>query len=309
MSAAPPRGTHPVFREEALAALRAPARPGAPLSVGHSTGIAVVAVVVGLLVAVVAAAAIVSSPEYVAGRAVIQFDGVRFARTPRAGAVDEVLVEPGQWVERGDPIARMDSSAATRVHVRARREYDDAVRAMLRAPSSVAARTEVGQRARVMRRAHADQLASEIRAPVSGRVQAVRVRPGQTAAASQVVCTISDQDGQARVLALVPGNARPSLDPGASLRLTLDEHPRTTVELAVHSISNGLLSPDDVDQLGAAHVGVGEGVSVAVRASMPATIDDGRDGTLQIFDGMTASVEIVVRERSLLERVLGDDVR
>ncbi len=309
MSTSPAHGPSSVFREQALAALRAPAQPGAPLSVGRSPGLAVVLAVVTLIVTVVGAAAIVSSPEYVAGRAVIQFDGVRFARTPRAGAIDQVLVQPGQWVAKGDPIARMDATTAERAEQRARLEYDDAVRAMLRAPGSVGARTEVGQRAQTLQRAQAERLAAEIRAPASGRVQAVRVRPGQTATASQVVCTIAGEAGTAQVLAFVPGNARPTLDPGATLRLTLDEHPRTTVELSVQSISNGLLSPEDVAQLGAAHVGADTGVSVAVRASIPATLDDGHDGTLQVFDGMTASVEILVRERSLLERLLSGGSR
>ena len=293
-----------VFRAEAIAAMSAPPRPGTPLSVGRTQGWLILGVIVVLVSALLGAAAIVSSPEHVDGRAVIQLDGVRYVRTSASGAIEEVVVAPGQRVAAGDLIARMDAAPARRAQQRARQEYDDAVRAMLRAPGSIEARRVVGQRAQARQRAEAEVAAAEIRAPAAGQVQAIRVRSGQTTAPGQVVCTLVGEPGPARVLALMPGNARPKLDRGASLRLVLDEHPRTTLELEVESISDGLLRPEEVVALGAGHLGPAEGVSVAVHATMPETIDDVRGEPLQIYDGMTASVEIVVRERSLLQRLL-----
>lgn len=302
-------GLSPIFREEALVAHRAPREPGRPLGVARSPGLWVMAVLASLMVSLVIAAAIVSSPEYVAGRAVIQFEGVRFARTPGAGAVDEVLVEPGQWVDAGDVLARMDSTRARQALTRAKREYDDAVRAMLRQPGQGAARSAVGTRAQALARARADLRAAEIRAPSSGQVQAVRVRNGQRVADAQVVCTLAAEPGPAKVLAFLPGNARPKLERGAALRLSFDRHPQAKIELEVESISNGSLGPEEVIGLGGSQVGTIEGGSVAVGGSIPLTVHDDRGRPLRVFDGMTAQVEILVRERSLLERMLGGGTR
>ncbi|MCR9164632.1 MAG: HlyD family efflux transporter periplasmic adaptor subunit [Nannocystaceae bacterium] len=269
----------------------------------------IVAVLVAVSAVLLAAAAWVSSPEYVSGRALIRFDGVTFARASSGGAIDAIFVQPGQWVETGELLARTEATAAKHEHSTARAEYDDAVRAMLRAPANLTARERVGERVHALARARAALDATEIRAPSAGRVQAVRVRAGQTTEAGQVVCTVAAEAQSARIVAFLPGNARPKLDVDAPLRLTLDRHPDAQVRLRVDHISDSSLSPGEVEALADARITGDEHGSIALGATTDTVVRDDRGRSLQLFDGMTATVEVLVRERSLLERLLREETR
>ncbi len=298
-----------IFRAEAVDAHRAPRIPGRPLAPSRPGPLLIVATLTVVSALLLATAAWVSSPEYVSGRALIRFDGVAFARAPSGGAIDSIFVQPGQWVETGELLAHTESTMAQHEHRRVRAEYDDAVRAMLRAPANLAARERVGQLVHTLARARAALDATEIRAPSAGRVQAVRVHAGQTTEAGQVVCTVAAETLSARVVAFLPGNARPKLNVDAPLRLTFDRHPDAKVRLRVDHISNGSLSPGEVEALADARIAGDEHGSIALGATTETVVRDDRGRSLQLFDGMTATVEVMVRERSLLERLLHEETQ
>ncbi|MGH1347861.1 MAG: HlyD family efflux transporter periplasmic adaptor subunit [Nannocystales bacterium] len=298
-----------IFRAEAVAAHRAPRIPGRPLAPTRPGPVSIVATLGLLSALLVAAAAWVSSPEYVSGRALIRFDGVAFARASSGGAIESVFVRPGQWVEKGELLARTEATTAQHAHARARAEYGDAVRAMLRAPADLAARERVGQHVHALARARATLASTEVRAPSAGHVQAVRVGAGQAIEAGQVVCTLAAETQSARVVAFLPGNARPKLSPDAPLLLTFDRYPDAKVRLRAEHISNGSLSPREVEALADARVTGDEHGSIALGAPTDTVVHDNRGRPLQLFDGMTARVEVMVHERSLLERLLHEESR
>ena len=113
----------------------------------------------------------------------------------------------------------------------------------------------------------------------------------------------------ARVVAFLPGNARPKLNVDAPLRLTFDRHPDAKVRLRVDHISNGSLSPGEVEALADARIAGDEHGSIALGATTETVVRDDRGRSLQLFDGMTATVEVMVRERSLLERLLHEETQ
>ncbi len=123
--------------------------------------------------------------------------------SPAGGTLAEVLVRPGQTVERGDIIARLDSEAEQIAFDRARLAADDANNTLARtqglASSNVVATTALtaAQLAAAnadleLRNAEVALARRTIASPIAGTVGLIRVTPGNYVPAQTAVTTIED---------------------------------------------------------------------------------------------------------------------
>ncbi len=259
-----------------------------------------------LCVLLLVAASLIPSPEVLRGRAVVRYGDLHLARSPREGVVGALLVAPGDVVELGDPVAVLSSPALETALGHRRSAYREAVRRMLREPADRAARVEVGRAREELLRAREAMDLQIVRAPRAGSVLALRTHVGASVPASTPVCEIRGTSAPASMVALFGGNARPRIVEGATLRVIFDEFPKAPLETVVESASNNVLSPQDAATFTSSYLSAGfpAGSSV-VTVRAPLSLDDrAASRGLHLYEGMTADVELIVRDRSILSRFL-----
>jgi hypothetical protein len=132
-------------------------------------------------------------------------------------------------------------------------------------------------------------------------VRNLRIRPGQLLAPGDVVLTLVDEARASfSLVALVPGQFRPMLEPGRPLRFTLQGYPQVAARLVIDSVGDEAVGPAEArrflgpeleDTLPVAS----DGSLVLVRARLPAATFalDGR--RYRFYDGLPGRADIEVR--------------
>ena len=297
-----------MFRPEALAAHLGHVGGVAPPRTGGTYGTLTAAVVFGLTLVLLAVFALVPSPEYVRGVGTVRVQGSQAVRAPAQGHVDELRVAPGDEVQAGQVLVVLEHPEVRRRHREVRERYDAAVRAALRSTSNPelwARSAELGRELDSLSRRLEE---AAVRAQTSGRVVALRVRETDAVVSDQVLAVIAAPGREdLRIVALVPGNLRPKVVPGADLRLRFAEYPRQQVLTSVESVSDELVDARE------AAVMTSEVVLNQVDPQQGHAVVTGRltgdelqnaDHAHRLYDGMTATVEVMVEDRTLLQRLM-----
>ena len=116
-----------------------------------------------------------------------------------------------------------------------------------------------------------------------------------------------EEDSEPSILALVPGEFRPQLRPGDSLRFEVSGYPHAYQMLAVTQLGEEVIGPSDITGLlgsEAAGAMTSVGRVVVVRARLPKRTfaSDGQE--YQYYDGMLGKVEIELRSEPLVRTLL-----
>jgi membrane fusion protein (multidrug efflux system) len=291
------------FREEALRHRARGARQGVPLDVAPDWvrwGFALASAVV---VGGVALALFATVGEYATGAALIRADRQVHVTASAAGTVACVEVAPGQRVEAGDVLVRLDDARERCERERADHEFDLQLVKVLGDPGDRGAR-DVLTRLRVEKEQAAARLAERaVRAPRAGIVSDVRVQPGQALAAGDTILRLNDAAASFSVIAVLPGEYRPRLHPGETLRLELAGYRGRHAELAIEAVGEQVIGPGEVHRFLGPEYGDTlpvAGPVVLVTARLPApTFAFGRD-ELRYHDGMQGTVEVSVGAQSVL---------
>jgi membrane fusion protein (multidrug efflux system) len=148
-----------------------------------------------------------------------------------------------------------------------------------------------------------------LRAPQSGRVSDVRVRPGQYLQPGQLAVSIGHEEARPTLVVLVPGQYRPSIKPGLPIRLEIAGYKYAYQKLAVESVSDEVIGPTEARRyLGpeiADSVAI-DGPVAIVKARLPAAEFTADGKTYRYHNGMHGTAEVQVRsERLLLTLVPG----
>jgi membrane fusion protein (multidrug efflux system) len=242
-------------------------------------------------------------PEYASGPAVVEVEGRSDLSVDTPGLVASVEVEPGQRVEAGQPLVSFLSRDETASLERIQREFELQLVRVLREPTDEAARQTLTSLRAERELAQARQQGRTLRAPHSGVVGALRVRPGQYITPGESVVTLTGDDVQVTLLALLPGGYRPLLEPGRKVRVELNGFVHEYQEVTIESVGDQIIGPNEARRFLGADVAdaltlSGPMVMVRARVDSPTFTSQGR--TFNYFDGMHARADARVRSERIL---------
>ncbi|MEM9493254.1 MAG: HlyD family efflux transporter periplasmic adaptor subunit, partial [Myxococcota bacterium] len=184
--------------------------------------------------------------QYSVGPALIQVSGKSDVTASVTGTVVTVEVAPGQAVRAGEVLARLHDVGEQADFVRLQGEFHSQLRSRMLDPGDPV----TGQAVRTLRaeveRAHNLLEQRTIRAPASGTVSDVRIRPGQYIRAGELVVALRNDDTQLSLIALLPGQDRPQLAPGMSMRLELSGYRYAYQELVIAAVGEEVIGPAEV---------------------------------------------------------------
>jgi multidrug resistance efflux pump len=244
---------------------------------------------------------------YSTGPAVVRLHERTEVNARASGALVELLVEPGEAVEQGQLLARLDDNAARSDLERVESAWRGQLRARLLDPSDEATAASLVTLRRQLSDARAAVAERELRAPVAGTVSDFRIRPGQHISVGELVLSLLLDDQARRIVALMPGADSPRIEEGMSMRIELPGYSRAYQQLTVTHVSEEIIGPAEVRRfLGPALADTLaiHGPVVLVEARLPEStfVVDGQ--RYRYHEGMQATAEIRVRSKSLLELLL-----
>jgi biotin carboxyl carrier protein len=223
------------------------------------------------------------------------------ART--SGNVHSVVVLPGDRVEAGAVIARLDDVDQRAAVDRVGHELETQLRNHLLDPGDTAADAALRTLRLELERARAALAERTIVAPASGTISDLRVRPGQRVEPGDIAASILDGDGSLEVVALLPGEDRPQLAPGMPLRLEVAGYRHVYETVTIEQISADVISPTEARRV--LGIEVADGLSLAgpvmiVRARLSAgefTVDN---RALRYHDGMFGRAQVETRSERIV---------
>ena len=245
---------------------------------------------------------------YSTGAAVVRSTARTSIAARTAGNVTTVEVAPGDRVEPGKVVARIDDVDQRATADRLDRELETALRNHMLDPGDGVADSSL--RALRLQLAQARTALDEraIRATTSGTISDLRVRPGQHVEPGDIAASIVDGRGGLDVIALMPGEDRPQLAPGMALRLELTGYRYAYQILSIDSVSPDVMSPVEARRVLGAEVADGlqlGGPVVLVHGKLARTQFEDIDGrSFSYHDGMVGTAEVQVRSERILYAIV-----
>jgi multidrug resistance efflux pump/GAF domain-containing protein len=244
---------------------------------------------------------------YSTGPAVVRLHQRTEVTAQASGAMAELVVAPGQRVERDQLLARLDDEQARGELARVEAAWNTQLRARLLDPSDAATAAAVVGLRQQLHEARAELTEREIRAPESGVVGDLRIRPGQHIAVGQVVLSLSSDELSQRVIALMPGADSPRIEPGMIMRVELPGYRHAYRDLVVEHVDDEVIGPSEAQRF------LGPALADSIALAGPVVLIEARlpsaefsvDGiSYRYHEGMQATAEIRVRSESLLELLI-----
>lgn len=223
------------------------------------------------------------------------------ART--SGNVSTLAVAPGDHVRAGTPIARLDDVDQRAAVDRIERDFDAQLRNHMVDPADQAADSSLRSLRQALDQARTALEERTIVAPADGVVSDLRVRPGQHLEPGDIAASIVDGDAGLEVVALLPGEDRPQLAPGMTIRLELTGYRYAYQSIVIESTSSDVIAPAEARRVLGAEVAEGMrlgGPVVIVRGRIPSLSFDADGRTFTYHDGMLGIAEVQIREERIV---------
>lgn len=241
--------------------------------------------------------------EYASGTAIIQAEGRVDVTARQAGTVEAVAVRPGQRVAAGQVLARLYFGNEAAELRRIDDEFEMQLVKVLRDPADTAARGALTSLRAQRDLALARIEERTIRATRAGVVSDVRVRRGQQLQPGDLVLSLIGETDGFRVVAVLPGQYRPMLQPGMPLRLELRGYPYAYQTVPIETVGDEVVGPAEVRRyLGPVTGDTFEprGPMVLVEAHLPERSFTVQGRRLSYHEGMQAQAEVAVRAEGIL---------
>jgi multidrug resistance efflux pump len=292
-----------IFREEALRHHEGAQQDGDVLRISPEWTRWTYWTLLGLLVAALGYSLIGTLPEYATGPAIVKVEGQSHLTVDTPGVVSSVEVRPGQRVETGQALVTFRSQEETASLERIQREFDLQLIRVLRDPSDESARETLTSLRAERELAISRQEARTLRAPTTGVVSDLRIRPGQYVAPGDGVVSVIGDNVAVSLVALLPGGYRPTLEPGRPLRVELDGFQNEYREFTIDSVGDQIVGPTEVRRFLGPEIADAlelQGPMVLVRARLPSPTFTSKGKTFNYFDGMLARADARVRQDRIL---------
>lgn len=301
VSGAPP--ANQLYREEAVEAFhRGNGTEGevlrlSPAWLGWVYWLVVVAILASLVVLVFG-----KVNHYASGPVVLRAHGLQPITATQPGTVIQVMVLPGDPVEAGQPLVKLDASGPAAGLASLDREFELQLMKTLRDPEDQESRRALA--ALSGRRDEARLLLEDrtLRAPRAGRVAEIRAREGQRLEAGDVAAVLAGEQTRFSAVALLPGEQRPLLGPGMSLRLELAGFAHRYHSLRLAQVGEAVVGPQEVRRI------IGSEVADSLQLSGPVVLATAHleqttfevDGTsLRFHEGMIGRAEVPLRRERI----------
>lgn len=297
-------GDNPLFRKQAVEAHAEGLRDGGDLlRLSPAWASLAYKLILMVVVSALAFSLLGSLREYARGPAVVRTPGHREITAVNSGTVAAVEAEPGRRVGRGEVLVSLHDAQELAELRRLEREIEQQLLARLRAPAdSSSERALIALRAqRDLARARLEE--KVVRSPADAVVGSVRVRPGQHVGPGQVLVSLTAAEARPLVVALLPGQYLPQLEPGMRLRLELRGYAQSYQHLDIERVGDAAVGPEEARRI------VGEDVASALALAGPVVLVEASFGSptfevggerFRYHDGMYAVAEVPVRSDRIL---------
>lgn len=258
--------------------------------------------VIGGLVAVVFSI-VASVREYATGPAIVRSAGRTDITAAQTGTVVTVDVRPGERVLEGDLLVRLYGAQEAAELDRIRREFELGLLHRLRDPSDLAAERTLGALAAQKRLAEMRLEERSIRAPRDGIVTDVWVQPGHNLVPGQTILSLEGADTELGIIALLPGQFRPTLEPGMPIRFEIQGYSYAYQNLEVASIGDEAVGPTEARRVLGPVINDAVTISgpvVFVYARLPSETFESGGRTYAYHDGILGTAEVQVRSEPIL---------
>lgn len=303
------RGRPHLFRTEAMLSAALRGQGGDAVRIHPGWIGAAFWVVLGSIAAAIVYAAVTPVREYVAGAAVVRHADQREVFAAEAGAIAWLAAVPGQRVEGGQVLARLDDAAQVdRLRTLETELEHERAAAPAAAGDPAAAQSLAAIRSQIDR-ARLDVESRAIRTPRAGIVKEVRVREGQRIDAGTAVLSLIDTtQEELKMIAFLPGDDRPRLRLHQPVHLRLPGYRGTHITSEISAISDVLSAGDArarfLGDRRDERLPLAGAIAVVVEAHLASPEFEADGEELRLYDGMIGLAEIELRSRSLLETLM-----
>jgi multidrug efflux pump subunit AcrA (membrane-fusion protein) len=295
-----------LFRAEAIAAAE-PQRWGEVVRVSPTW----LPIAYWVLVALLAGSAMFMTfgtiATYSTGMAVIRSTARTSITVSTAGNIQAVLVQPGDRIEAGAVIARLDDADQRAGVDRLTKEFETQLRNHMLDPNDVAADSSLRALRLQLDQARSALDERLIRARTGGTISDLRVQPGQHVEPGQVAASIIEGSGGLEVIALLPGEDRPQLSAGMQLRLELTGYRYAYQLLTIDSVSSEVIAASEARRILGPDVAEGLAIGgsvVVVRGRLTSNEFEADDQVYRYHDGMTGKAEVRLRSERIVFAVI-----
>lgn len=296
-----------LFRREAMDAYRLRGRYGDVIRVSPGWVSWAYLSLVLILTAAIVYAAIGTIDQYSAGPAVVRMAGRTEVTSALDATVTELHARPGERVLAGQLLASLHDAAQEAAVARLYQEFATQLRNRMLDPADPSAAQAVRSLQVELANARAALEERRVRAHKAGVVGDIRVRPGQRIAPGQTLLTIADGSSEPYVIALLPGADRPQLTAGMPLRLELAGYRYAYQRLTVTAVAAEVIGPAEAQRILGAQVADAvplSGPLVMVQAHLPGPTFTADGDVYHYHDGMLATAEVRVRQKTILETLI-----
>ena len=236
--------------------------------------------------------------EYAAGPAVVRAAAKIEVTCPAVATVQDVAVVPGERVQVGQLLVRLNDEEQAAAVRRAEQELDVQLAVCLRDPLDESARRSAASLRFQLEYAGEMLATRQLTAPEAGVVRDVRIRPGQSVTPGQLLVTISRADNRLSLIVMLPGYYQPQLAVGQPGRFEISGYPHTYQPVMLDQVSDDLVGPAEVYRYVGHVIADAIAVSGTVVLAEATLVDetftaDGRQ--YHYVDGMLGQVQVKVR--------------
>lgn len=244
---------------------------------------------------------------YSSGPAVVRSKARTSITARTTGNVVEILVAPGDKVAAGAVVAQLDDVDQRATVDRLSHEFESQLRNHML--DLLDTNTEVTLRSlrQDLDQARSMLVERAIRTSTAGTISDIRVRTGQHVEPGDIAAAMVNGDAGLDVVALLPGEDRPQLSPGMSLRLELDGYRYAYQVLLIDSISEDVIAPNEARRVLGADIAETlqiAGPVVVVRGRLAGISFDANGRTYQYHDGMFGRAEVRVHEERIVYAII-----
>jgi hypothetical protein len=293
-----------LYRPEALEAHRGKSTEGAPIHISPAWVRRAYPLLIGAVVIAAVFTIFIKVPTYSTGRGLVVLPG-KTVTSPTMGTVEAVLVQPGQAIEKGAPIAKLKSAAEQDELTSAKADYDNALRAFIIDRSDENKKTVANVSARY-NTAKSKMEQRTIRADKSGTISDIRTREGMAVQmGDQIVTIVEGKNTLPEVYAFLPAKDHPRLRIGQELQVGLTGYTKTREKAIIYYVSREGIGASEAAKI------MGQSMTdalrlppddsyVLVKARLPGRTFETEHNILPFHHGMQATTEVKIAEKPFL---------
>ena len=292
-------------RPEALEAHRNRGTEGAPIHISPAWVRRAYPLIILAVLVAAAFTIFIKVPTYSTGRGLVILDGTTVT-APAMGTVDQLYVTPGQAVEKGSILVKLQSAAEQDELTNAKAELDNATRGYLSEQSDENAKKQLASIWARYNTAKSKLEQRTIRAPKAGTISDIRTRNGALLQPGDQIVTIVEGDQtMPEVIAFLPAKDRPRLRPGQTLQVGLLGYTKIRESAEIISVGReGVGAAEVAKMLGQSLADTlkmpPDGSYVVVRARLPRRTFETDHAILRFHHGMQAETEVKIAEKPFL---------